>query len=396
MSNHLNTVRLTILTTAFPRFVGDVGGLFISSLTEKLNGRGFHVDVIMPFEAGRLREEELFGAHVHRFQYWFPAAGQRLATDTGMVSDLRSLIGKLQLPFFLISYFLKSLPSSARGRLIHANWIFSGLIAVILGSLYGKPVVLTVHGSDARFAKKSIFLQAVARWILKRVKTVIAVSRSLATDLVEIGVERRRIVVIPNGFDSERFFPVGEGSSTRSDWAKFLWVGRMSPEKNVPTLVSAFNVVAERYPKSKLTLVGNGIVRAEIEALIERYGLTSSVELLGNVPSEHIPEIMREHDVFVLPSLSEGLSVSVLEAMASGLPVIVAAVGGLPEIIKNSQNGYLIDPRDILGLSEVMMQLLRDPALRQRLAEQALMDVQDYSLERNTERHVSVYLDAIS
>jgi glycosyltransferase involved in cell wall biosynthesis len=384
-------IKVCILTTSFPRRRGDLSGIFIASLTEQLQKIGVEFDLVMPYEDGCQRDEKIHGASVHRFEYWFRAKWQRLASDSGVLADLRSLSGRLQLPSFLFMYLMKARKYVRQADVIHANWTFSGFIAVILGRRYHKPIVVTVHGSDAALIKQSKVLRFITRWILRRATKVIVVSRKLKDEITSIGVDGGNIVVIYNGVNTEIFCKSMKREHTR----RILWAGRMSTEKNLPTLIHAFKSVTTQMPDATLTLLGDGDRRKEIESLIAALGLSSEVYLPGFKSHTEVAEYMKQCDVFVLPSLSEGFPLTVIEAMAIGRPVVVAAVGALPEFIQHGENGYLVDPRDPGQLATTLVDLLQDPCKRQKVGESAAHAVRQLSWDQIAEKTHRVYEEVI-
>ena len=121
-----------------------------------------------------------------------------------------------------------------------------------------------------------------------------------------------------------------------------IFVGALRPVKGVRYLIEAMKVIIDENRTTKLFIIGDGVERESLERLVEKLGLGDHVNFIGKVPNERVPEYMIASDVFVLPSLSEGFPVTILEAMASGLPIVATNVGGLPEIIKENENGFLV------------------------------------------------------
>jgi glycosyltransferase involved in cell wall biosynthesis len=167
-----------------------------------------------------------------------------------------------------------------------------------------------------------------------------------------------------------------------------LSVGRLRAPKDFLTLVRA--VAALEPGSARLLIAGDGPDRPALEAEIDRLGLGEHVVLLGT--RDDVPELLAGADVFVLSSDSEGLPMSVLEAMATGLPVVASAVGGVPEAVSASETGTLVPARDSAALAEALRRLVADPALRERFGEAGRRRAErEFSLERFEREHLELY-----
>jgi len=200
----------------------------------------------------------------------------------------------------------------------------------------------------------------------------IAVSRDLAGWLQgTIGVPGRKVTQIYNGVDSVKFRsrsgargPIGPAGFAAEDSILIGSVGRLAQVKDFPTLLRAFGrlreLCGEVGGRLRLVIVGDGPMRGECEQLIARLGLSSQVWLAGD--RGDVPELMRAMDLFVLPSLGEGISNTILEAMASGLPVIATAVGGNPELVIPGKTGMLVPPADHEKMAQALLTYVRNAA----------------------------------
>lgn len=163
----------------------------------------------------------------------------------------------------------------------------------------------------------------------------------------------------------------------------FITVGRVSAEKGYPGLVEAFGQVKAHVPDATMTVIGDGHLRAEFEAQLERSGLTGSVTVLGGQPEERTLAEIARADAFVLPSLMEGLPVVLMEAMACGKPVVAATVAGIPELVRDGETGLLFRPGDWSHLASQMLRLTADEALAVRVGEAGRARVgEEFTIER--------------
>jgi glycosyltransferase involved in cell wall biosynthesis len=210
---------------------------------------------------------------------------------------------------------------------------------------------------------------------------------------MQVGVEADKIRQIYSGVDVERFAPssgvVGEGAGNGSILT-IGTVGRLDPVKDHASLLQAVRKLLCRVPGLRLTIVGDGPLRASLEALTAALGLGGRVTFTG--ARGDTPELMRSFDVFVLPSVNEGISNTILEAMATGLPVVARRVGGNPELIVDGVTGRLYDPAAPGALERALLPYLTDPALR-RAHGNAGRDrvVQNFSLDEMVSGYAALY-----
>jgi glycosyltransferase involved in cell wall biosynthesis len=139
--------------------------------------------------------------------------------------------------------------------------------------------------------------------------------------------------------------------------------------------------VHEEIADAMLILIGDGEEKERLEALSIKLGIQKSVQFIGEVPHEQIPSYMQQADIFVLPSISEGFPSVILEAMACGLPIVASRVGGIPDIITNDTNGYLVEVKDSTDLANKMIILLQDDVLRKKISDNNRLLVKKYSWE---------------
>jgi sugar transferase (PEP-CTERM/EpsH1 system associated) len=289
-----------------------------------------------------------------------------------------------------------------RPAIVHTRNL-GALEAQLPAWLAGVPV--RIHGehgwdmSDPGGASRA--MRWVRRFYRPFVTQYVAVSRDLAHYLSALGIPDARIAQIYNGVDTQRFRPAGKGREriagcpfgAAGEWLVGT-VGRMQPIKDQVTLARAFIRAVEQAPRQRermrLVLVGDGPLYAEVRELLERAGLAALAWLAGT--RADIPEILRGLDCFVLPSRAEGVSNTILEAMATGLPVIATDVGGNGELVETAVTGTLVPAGDHDAMARAVLAYACDPAAaratglagRQRAERQ-------FSLEAMVKRHRELY-----
>ena len=317
--------------------------------------------------------------------------------DVEVIPLHRSKIGVMQLRRKLYQTFKSRQPAIVHSRNM------SGLDAILPARLAGVPVrIHGEHGWDVNDLQGNHWKPALLRRLhAPLVSHYITVSEHLKTYLQQrIGVAAERITPIVNGVDTDHFQPASSApdlfpTGFLPEQALIIGtVGRLQPVKDQATLVRAFAALRASSPqlheRLRLVMVGDGPMRAQLQALIDELQLTDSTWLPG--ARDDVPELLQAMDIFVLPSLAEGISNTILEAMATGLPVLASQVGGNPELVLHGQTGALFAPGDVLALADLIKNYTNDPALLAQHADRArAIAVSEYSLETMVTRYQQVY-----
>lgn len=223
----------------------------------------------------------------------------------------------------------------------------------------------------------------------------VTVSRDLARWLVEdIGLPRSKVLTICNGVDTHRFCPGGRQVARAAlgigpEAIVIGTVARLDPVKDQAGLLRAFSRVADD-PRALLLLAGDGPCRPELETTVSELGLDGRVRLLGE--RDDVPSVLAAMDVFVLCSIGEGISNTILEAMATGLPVVATRVGGNPELVVDGETGFLVEPRSPAALAAPLRRYLEDPGLLAHHGRSARdLAEAEFSLERMVGAYEQLY-----
>lgn len=258
-------------------------------------------------------------------------------------------------------------------------------------------LILTEHGRHYP-DRVSPLRRAVNRLVLDRLAdAVTACCHFSAEGLAKLdGFARRRIQIIENGIEVDRYSPPADRALARADVGLdpdrryIIHVARHHPVKDQATLLRSFAAVVPELPRVDLLLVGDGPLRGELEDLAVQLRIPERVKFLGL--RDDIPDLMRAADVFTLTSLSEAASLTLLEAMASGLPVVVSAVGGNPEIVRHEREGLLFPRGDVAACAAALRRLLTDRMLAGQLGEAGRTRVLErYRLARTVQQYHQLY-----
>ncbi|MHB0977641.1 MAG: glycosyltransferase family 4 protein [Candidatus Aquicultorales bacterium] len=277
-----------------------------------------------------------------------------------------------------------------KADVIHTHGLRANLAGRVAGRLMGIPVVTTVHSAislDYADRIKQFLAPKVDSSTLSLTTRFIAVSAAIKKDLIKRRVPEEKITVVYNGVDVPIGQPVAEEARRRlgvsGDEFVVGTVARLEPNKGIRFLIRAAADLRPLLPKLKVVIVGSGRDRRELEREAERLGLGEVVAFTGF--QEDARALMSAFDVFALPSLMEGFALVVIEAMASGIPVVASKVGGVPEIVQEGRNGLLVEPGDPKSLAEAILKLHASPQLRRSIIGEAY---QDFSERFTTQRFV--------
>jgi glycosyltransferase involved in cell wall biosynthesis len=366
--------------TAYPvlmitnRYLPAVGGAELQArqLMLGLQRNGHHVEVLTRrIQPDWAATETLDGIPVRRLK---PAG---LSTRASFFVLLRGF-------FYLLRY-------GRRADVLHVHSVGPlALAALLAGRLIRRPVVFrTASYGDltrrttalgymtptTRFIRRWILPFWLWRWIMRGASGVVALSRETVQEAEQLGLGSRT-ALIPNGVDTARFHPPASAEEKELlrhelnlpvDTAILIFSGRFSRVKRLDVLINALAEVRRRFHRVILVLAGSGDQQpdsseAEIRALVDQHGLRDCVRFVGMV--EDMPRYLRAADVYVFPSEREGMPNAVLEAMATGLPVIACAIGGLAAVA-DEQTAWLVPPGDVAAFAEAICEALTHPEMAQ-------------------------------
>jgi D-inositol-3-phosphate glycosyltransferase len=263
------------------------------------------------------------------------------------------------------------------------------------------PLIVTAHSLFGEHSDQAIHTLMAPN--LRAADHVIAVSEHIADQAISLGVAPDRISVIRSGVDLDRFRPRDHALARAAlgiseQIPLVLFVGNLEPRKQVDVLLRALARVRDNVPGLVALIVGSGEsagVQDQTTRLVrlsQELGLQGVVRFNGRVADEHLQHMYAAADVFALPSSSEAQGIVALEAMASGLPVVASAVGGLLGTIDDGQTGFLVPPGDVTSLASRILELLQDRARRASMAAAARQKVErDFSWQRAVAATVEVY-----
>ncbi len=375
---------LLFLTQTYPRFSDDTSGPFIRDLAKGLVALGDRVTVLTPHAEGVRETWREGGVEARSFRY-APERWELLGYSRSLNADEKIRWGAGAVtPLYLLAArrAVRRLLAERSFDLLHAHWVVpNALVAAPLAKRV--PMAVGLHGSDVFMAEKPGVRHAVGL-ALKRASLVTGCSPELVTRVCDLGFDPAQSRVIPYGVDTATFEPGDPG-----DWRQrlgiptaspvLLSVGRMVTKKGYHVLLEVLPELLSRHPDAHLVLGGTGDRLDEFRARAAGMPAESAarVHFPGVVMRDTLPALYRAADVFVLPAVHDpkgnvdGLPNVILEAMASGLPVVASGISGIPLAVEPEVNGLLVPEQQPGPLLEALDRLLADGDLRRRMGEES-------------------------
>ena len=285
-----------------------------------------------------------------------------------------------------------------RPDLVNPHLFRSTVVAAPLARLAGVPgVIETYHGREGWRQGRMPGTFLVDRTIARLLDRVIAVSKAAGRFLVEgKGYPADRVVVVPNGRDLTAFAPADHREAVRKelgldDGVPLIGVvGRLETQKGHGYLLDAWPAILREFPDARLAVIGDGSLRNDLERQTHRLGIAASIVFLGF--RTDMPRLLDGLDGLALPSLYEGMPLTVIEASAMACPVVATAVDGTPEVIENDVTGWLVPPADPPALARAVVRLLSNPDRARAIGRAGRERVlRQFDLGRQVEATVRVY-----
>ena len=385
------------VVTAYPRYTGDPIVPWLAELIRQLRPRGVESQVFTSAYRGG-GNREYAGVPVHRFRY-MPARWERLtheenAADRAGRSPLFALVSVAYVAAGMRA--IRRLVRRERYDVVHVHWpVPHALFGIAASRASHAPMVTTYYGAELRLAARSSLFTRLLREGARRSARNVAISRHTADDLARLtGV---RAEVIPY---SIAFAPHARSTTREGRPFTALFVGRLVERKGVAVLLEAWARAA--LPNARLVIVGGGPDRDALEAVAAALGIHGTVEFRGRVSDSELATAYSSADLFVLPAVldakgdTEGLGVVLLEAMASHVPVLASAAGGITDVVVDGESGILVPTGDATALATALQRLHGDEELRARLADGGAARLRDeFSWDAIADRWAGVYREAV-
>ncbi|MCS6938673.1 MAG: glycosyltransferase [Roseiflexus sp.] len=381
-------MHILMLTSSYPKYVGETTAPFIESIAVALVRRRHTVHVVAPYHPDVRRAPVEYGVRLHFYRY----APHRALNVYGYAESLRADVGlrraALAAAPFALAASLRTLWRLTRRHqfdLIHAHWVLpNGAPALIAARLRRLPLVVSLHGSDVYLASRGWPLALGAAAIFRSAGAVTACSCDLYQRALRLGAPPSRTTVIPYGVDAHAFRPDPRASvqvraelNLPSEAPIILAMGRMVYKKGFTYLLDALPHIRAAHPCATLVLAGYGDLRDELKERARRLGVADAVIFPGQLPRDRAARYVAAADVYVVPSVRDdagnvdGLPNTLLEGMGAARPVVATRTAGIPDVLTDGVHGLLVPERDPAALADAIVHLLNNRDRAARLGEAA-------------------------
>jgi glycosyltransferase involved in cell wall biosynthesis len=379
---------VVMVTTSYPRFPGDSIGTFMEPIAKGVAARGHEVHIVAPWHPRLTRGPSEDGVFFHFFKYAPARALNVFGYAAGLQADVRLKSSAwMAAPFALAAGWFKAMrvAQKRRATVMHGHWVVPGGV-IAAAARPALPLVVSLHGSDVFVAEHTAAARTAAARVFHRAGAVTACSADLASRAIKLGAAPERLEVVPYGVDASRFRPAPDDrASVRAaagiDAATPLLfaAGRLVRKKGFEYVIDALRALDARV---HLVIAGAGDLDAELRGRAASAGVADRVRFLGDVTQDAVASWFAAADVAVVPSVRDasgnvdGLPNTVLEALASGTPVVATPAGGIGSAIQEGRTGVLVAERDPSALAAAIDALLADPARRAEMGRAARATVE--------------------
>lgn len=283
--------------------------------------------------------------------------------------------------------------------IIHTHGYKTNVLGFLVAKLFGIPIVTTVHGFYSNKMKTEILLR-LSLMLLRHFDRIIVVSDQIKAELERAQVSSKKMRLIKNVPFIETKENLASASTFREEFgipfnAKLIgFVGRLEPVKDCSLFIKTIPRVIKSNPDSHFVVVGDGSERKSLESLVTELCIENRVSFCGF--RDDTMNVFQSLDLYVLPSINEGIPLAMLEAMSHGVPVVATRVGGIPEVIKDKVNGILVPPKNIEALAESIVESLSNPnETAKRILEAKKTIINEYDMRKWIEKIQGIYLEMI-
>ncbi|MEJ6008006.1 glycosyltransferase family 4 protein [Paucibacter sp. AS339] len=282
--------------------------------------------------------------------------------------------------FRLLPYLLNLWRAAGRNQLLHVmansgwSWHLFAAPAIWIGFLKGKPVLVNYRGGEAgSFLERQ---SGVVRFSLRRASSLLVPSGFLEAIFAQHGFTS---TVLPNVVDLQRFYPTENSENPATNELRLLVARNLELLYDNATAIRAFARIREAYPNATLTVAGSGPEKGNLMLLAEQLGIGQAVRFTGRLDREAMANEYRLSAISINPSLADNMPNSVLESLASGVPIVTTNVGGVPYLVKDGTTALFVPINDDQAMAEALLRLLKDVPLCKRLREEGLAEVRRYT-----------------
>ncbi len=383
--------KLLVTASTFPRWAGDTEPRFILDLSKSLLPF-FEVTVLAPACPGAKKYEILEGIKVIRYHYFPVHNFETLCYPGAIVPRIKEKKWRILLvPFLFLGLWFSLFRLLPKYDIVHAHWLIP---QGIVQSFFKKKYIITGHGGDVTSLNIPL-IKNLKIHALKKAERITVVSHALEKYIVDF-IGDRNIFVQPMGCDLSMFGAENrvENYFDQGDKKVVLFVGRLAEKKGVSYLIEAVKNI-----DVKLIIVGEGPLEKQLKRQAESQ--RNKISFLGGKTHEELKKIYASADIFVAPSITakdgdkEGVPTTIMEAMASGLPVIASDSSGIPEVVSDGENGFLTEEKNVEDIAKKITLLIENADLYKRLKNGAINDSKDFDYNIIGEKYANIIRECL-
>jgi len=397
----LKRMKVYSLATTYPESSSSKKPKFVHNLNKELVKLGVDVKVIVPHTKGSLTTETMNSVLIKRFKY----LPENYEINERSIPDeiKQSRFGKLKVALMVAVFFIFTIFNCLKERpdILHGQWAFpGGYIAYIVSRLVGAKCVISIHGGETPLLKKSKFVLKKTINSLNKCNAVIVNSDYTKKEYELMGVNKDNMIKInptPNfvehATDKESLKKFRQ-KFVDDDTKIILFVGRLVERKGVEFLIKSLPKI--KTSKIHLIIAGGGWLMNKLKELVTSLKLEDKVTFFGSPTNEELGYLYDISDVFVMPSIvdstgeTEGLGLVIPEAMESNLPVVATSVGGIVDVVKNEENGILVNQKDSDALAKAIDNILSNKELADKFVKSSKRTVYQFLPTTIAKKHLEV------
>ena len=398
-------MKICIFTHTFPRFDGDTAAPFMGELTQAIVSRGHEVFVLAPYESQIKRQKRPY--KLVTYKYIFPDKLHILGYSRTLEGDKSMSVGAYLIsPFLYFFGFLALLRLVKKERLdvISSHWILpNGFIASLVSKITGVAFTTTIPGSDVYMGGKNFFFRWMLGFAAMNADYVLSDSSHYFDQVHSLGFYPSKTRVIRYGVNTQKFKPEEKDKNILRSLGVdektplILAVGRMVAKKGFIYLIRAMPYVLRKIRNVKLVIVGDGEERQTLEQEVKKLNIENAVLFPGTIPYNILSKYYNIADVFVMPSIKDekgnldASPVSMMEAMACGVPVIATGFAGSEDLVVKGETGFLVKEKDIKSIGEGAALLLSKTDLKKSKKKVRQAALANFSTEVVVAKYLQIF-----
>ncbi|MFW5799388.1 MAG: glycosyltransferase family 4 protein [Spirochaetota bacterium] len=368
-----NKAKILVTASTFPRWENDTVPGFVYNLSKRLTER-FDVYVLIPHSKGSKEFEPMDNMKIYRYKY-LPFNWGKLDSSGNMMPKLnKNKLLYFHLPFYFLSQLLaiRKIVKKENIDIIHSHWLIpQGLTAVLYKKLFNKniKILCTSHGGDI-FGLEHKLGKSLKKFVLNNIDGLTVVSNAIKEKVIKEYSYNNKIYVYPMGTDTRKFGPIKKDDNIKIKLnikgTFLLFVGRLTEKKGLKYLIQAMPYIVKQYPQSKLIIIGDGILKKQMMQLTHKLKMENNITFLGALTHNKLPKYFATSDLFIGPSITtkqgdrEGFGLVFAEAMSCGTPVITTNQTAITDIVKNNENGFVVEEKNPEQIAEKVLYVLKN------------------------------------